>query len=169
MPAPQTLLCVLANPPIGDGIRTRARVKLAGDLLGYDVVKVENLFAIPSPSVTDIALLGSTPEGWMRARVALLAQLKDCDAVLLAYGVSSPTGPARQHFEAQVEWLITKISKLPVVQYQVGDLPRHPSRWQRWTARQYPQIKFQDALCQSFRIAPTVSNTDGADISSPAP
>lgn len=40
-----------------------ARVALAGELLGYDVVTMGNLFAVPSPSVTDIAALGAGPAG----------------------------------------------------------------------------------------------------------
>jgi hypothetical protein len=146
----RTLLCVLANPPVGDGARTRARVALAGELLGYDDVVIGNLFATPSSSVTDIPALGAGPAGWLEARVALQVQFEVCAGVLLAYGVSAPTGPARHHYKGQLGWLDDALSGFTVPRYQVGETPRHPSRWQRWTARQHPQLEFRDALCRSF-------------------
>ncbi|GGZ94284.1 hypothetical protein GCM10010389_36300 [Streptomyces echinoruber] len=148
----RTLLCILANPPVGDGARTRARVALAGELLGYDAITIGNLFAIPSPSVTDIAILGTGADGWLTARVELQAQLKACAGVLLAYGVAAPTGPARHYYKEQLEWLDDALSGSPLPRYQVGDMPRHPSRWQRWTARQHPQLEFRDALRNSFAL-----------------
>ena len=148
--AGSALVAVLANPPLTDGRRTLRRVELAARLLGFPEVGVANLFAVPSRATGAIAELGIEEKGWLEARSPLEGQLATARGVLLAYGASAPTGRARTHFRHQVEWLHHRIAMLNLPAWQVGDGPRHPSRWQRWTHRTYPEVSFADALRHSL-------------------
>lgn len=152
---PKTLLAVLSNPPLTDGRRTLHRVELAVSLLGFDRVVVGNLFAVPSHATGAISALGLGPEGWETARAHLDDHLAGCDGALLAFGVSAPSGEARERFRSQVRWLLERTVAVGVPTWQVGDGPRHPSRWQRWTSRAHPDITFPEALRTSLvRVDP---------------
>lgn len=141
-----TLVAVLSNPPLTDGQRTLRRVQLAAEMLGFEDATIANLFAVPSHSTGAIATLGATEEGWAAARAPLEAALDRSTGVLLAYGATSPTGPARHNFRAQVQWLHLYLGARALPTWRVGDGPRHPSRWQRWTSRAHPDLSFPDAL-----------------------
>lgn len=145
-----TLVAVLANPPLTDGTRTLRRVQLAAQLLGFDGQRVTNLFALPSHATGDISRLGQTEDGWAQARTALTEQLAAADGILLAYGCTAPAGEARHHFRRQVDWLLDRTVAAEVPTWCVGDGPRHPSRWQRWTSRTHADLAFPDALQESF-------------------
>lgn len=151
----RTLIAVLSNPPLTDGRRTLRRVALAAELLGFDDVAVANLFSVPSHATGAIAELGITEDGWLAARASLDACLSAGNGVLLAYGATSPTGEARRQFRQQVDWLRGRIAARALPTWQVGDGPRHPSRWQRWTCRAHPGVPFLDALRDSFVTVPT--------------
>lgn len=144
------LLAILANPPLTQGTRTLRRVELAADLLGFNQVKVANLFALPSHATVEIAVLGADEDGWLTAREPLEQSLEAADGVLLAYGATAPTGTARLHFGRQVEWLKGLIAERDLPSWYVGDGPRHPSRWQRWTHREHPGVPFAEALRDSL-------------------
>jgi hypothetical protein len=145
------LLCILANPPLGSGERTRARLGLARDLLGFETFTIRNLFAVPSGAVTDISTLGATPAGWTQARQQLEPAFSVCDGVLLGYGISEPTGAARKYHREQVEWVAERLAASGCQAFQVGDGPRHPSRWQRWTSRYHRELEFSAALEASLK------------------
>lgn len=149
----QQVAVVLANPPLAEGRRTLARVETARRVLDATSAVTVNLFAEPSASVTDISVLGAEEQGWLAARSALMAALEPCTAVLLAYGVSEPTGLARAHHRDQVRWLWGCLALAGIPALQIGDGPRHPSRWQRWTARHHPGVPFIEALALSVRPA----------------
>ncbi|MCK9921266.1 hypothetical protein MXD61_05015 [Frankia sp. AgPm24] len=134
---------------------------LAGELLGFAEVKVANLFSMPSHATGDIDELGATAAGWLAARPSLESALTEAAGVLLAYGASSPSGPARTHFREQAAWLRTRLDELALPGWQVGDGPRHPSRWQRWTSREHPDIPFTEAVRRS--IVPVRVNFVGSD------
>ena len=151
----RNLVAVLCNPPLTAGVRTLHRVRLAAQLLSFEEVQVANLFALPSHSTNEIATLGASHEGWAAARTNLQASLDASDGVLLAYGCTSPTGPARHNLFAQVEWLSDLLGTLGRPAWQVGDAPRHPSRWQRWTCRAHPELTFPDALRASLARYPS--------------
>lgn len=151
------LVAVLSNPPLTDGQRTIRRVRLAADLLGFDEVIVANLFGLPSVSTRAIAHIGAAEEGWVMARAPLQSSLDVSGGVLIAYGVTPPTGPARRHFEAQLEWLCLHLTARDLPMWQVGDGPRHPSRWQRWTSRAHPNLEFPEALRCSLKVFPSTS------------
>ncbi|WP_144836721.1 DUF1643 domain-containing protein [Kocuria rosea] len=140
------LLCILANPPLGSGERTRARLERAREILGFEAVVIGNLFAIPSKNVTDISSLGRDAAGWTEARAALEPAIAVCDGALLAYGLAEPSGVARFHHRGQVDMVMQKLGDAGCPTFQVGDGPRHPSRWQRWTAKNYPELTFPTAL-----------------------
>lgn len=121
------------SPSLGPALPHHEPTQLAADLLGFARVEVANLFAESSQTTNEIALLGATESGWLSARQSLMDCITGAEGVLLAYGAAEPTGTARAHFRSQIEWLRDRIatSRLPV--WQVGDGPRDPSRWQRWT------------------------------------
>lgn len=145
-----TLVAVLTNPPLTDGTRTLRRVAMATELLGFDDVTVANLFSMPSHATGAIAELGISEDGWVTARATLEACLGVGNGVLLAYGATSPAGAARRQFRQQVAWLHSRITALSLPTWQVGDGPRHPSRWQRWTYRAHPDVSFPEALRNSL-------------------
>jgi hypothetical protein len=119
-------------------------------MLGFETAEIVNLFAIPSRSVTDISMLGAELDGWTEARALLEPAIIACSGVLLGYGVAEPKGAARRHHRDQVDWLGKMLADTGRPTFQVGGEPRHPSRWQRWTARHYPHLTFSSALRSSF-------------------
>jgi hypothetical protein len=145
-PTPRTLLIVGSNPPTTSGERTRARAEQARQALGYDEVRLANIFSIPTYRTGGIAASGVKPDGWLEARRPLLDSLEEAAAVLLAYGVSRPAGAAALHHRAQISWLETQIRMRHLPVFLVGGEPRHPSRWQRYTFRAYPGESFPVAL-----------------------
>lgn len=146
-----TLLVVGSNPPAEtSGQRTLARVQQAATILGFEGAVLANIFALPTYRSGDIADLGSTPGGWLDARSALVSGLDDCDGVLLAYGTQEPSGEARVHHREQVRWLDEQIEERSLPTWWVGGAPRHPSRWQRYTWREHPNLPFAEALRNSL-------------------
>jgi hypothetical protein len=115
-------------------------------ILGFEHAKLVNLFAVSSYRSADLSELGSEPTAWLAARVDLETGLSSAHGVLLAYGTRPPTGPARQHFREQVDWLNGRIEALGLPSWWVGGAPRHPSRWQRYTWREFPDMAYPDAL-----------------------
>lgn len=105
-----------------------------------------NLFSSPGRSVVEISTQGLSRAAWLAARPALGQVIEWSTDVLLAYGVSEPSGPAREHHREQVAWLLDGIASNGSVAHLVGGRPRHPSRWQRWTSRTHPDLEFVDAL-----------------------
>lgn len=146
----RSLLAVCSNPPTTSGARTRGRVQLAAELLAIEDFVIDNLCDASTHRTGDLAKAGESVAAWDRARVGLQAALVDATDVLLAYGVAEPTGPARAHHRAQVEWLAKAVRQEGLRTWTVGGSPRHPSRWQRFTWRHYPELSFRDALQRSF-------------------
>lgn len=146
------LVAILANPPLTtSGRRTSDRVTLAAALLGCDSVRITNLFAASTSDVTQIPHVGQHSAHWVAARAELESRLDGADCVLLAWGVGEPSGPARHHHRAQVEWLRSRLATTGMASlWTIGGLPRHPSRWQRYTSRAHPGIQFRAALSASL-------------------
>jgi len=115
-------------------------------MLGFDTAMVANLFAFPTYRSGDVAGYGDDEEGWRNAREELAAGFESCDAVLLAYGIAEPTGPARHLHRSQVAWLNASIDQRGLPAWWVGQSPRHPSRWQRYTFREFPGVDYEIAL-----------------------
>ena len=145
-----TLVAVLCNPPLTDGNRTLRRVQLAERILGFDMHCVVNIFARPSHATGALVRLGVDDSGWIEARPDISAGLGAARGVLLGYGSTPPAGLARNKFNDQIDWLAGHLMALGVPIWQLGDGPRHPSRWQRWTHRAHPDIAFEEAVKRSL-------------------
>jgi hypothetical protein len=142
-----TLLAIGSNPPLTtSGERTRGRLEQARVLLGFQQVKLVNLFAVPTYRTGGVGEVGQTSDGWRSARREIVEALSPAEAILLAYGVTAPSGAAREHHRQQIEWLDAELGhrRLPV--YWVGGAPRHPSRWQRYTFRHHPDLPYAEGL-----------------------
>lgn len=148
--ARRLLVAVLSNPPITEGRRTIRRVELASMILGFDTHLIVNMFARPSHATGDLDLLGVDESGWVEARPDIAAALDRAGGVLLGYGSTAPSGAARLQFRAQVDWLCGHLSGLTSPVWQLGDGPRHPSRWQRWTYHAHPNVPFDEAVRRSL-------------------
>jgi hypothetical protein len=145
------LLAILANAPAStSGDRTRRRVVAAKDILGCKSASITNLFAVPTANVVDIATTCVGAAEWQAMRPAIAEGITRADAILLAWGCTEPSGPARAHHRAQVAWLTQIIKRAGLPVWTVGGAPRHPSRWQRYTSRAYPSLAFNDALAISL-------------------
>lgn len=147
VPGSDLLLVIGSNPPSQtSGTRTLNRADLAREVLGFERVRLVNLFALPSYRSGGLSELGGEPDGWLAARPELEDGLGQADAVLLAYGATEPSGAARGHFRAQVAWLHEQIERRSLPTWWVGGAPRHPSRWQRYTWREHPDLSFREGL-----------------------
>lgn len=148
----RTLLVIGSNPPVTSGQRTLGRADLARRLLGFDQVEIANLFSGPTYRTGGVALAGVSGDGWLHARTRIQDALDRAEAMLLAYGTSKPSGLAGTHHTQQVDWLEAQIAQRGLPVWCVGGLPRHPSRWQRYTFREHPGVPFHDALLASFTV-----------------
>lgn len=146
------LVCVLANPPTTPGVRTLSRVGQVAEFLGYRDIEVVNLFSLATYRTGGINGLGAEVAHWHHARGPIEEALDRAAAVLIGYGATEPSGLARGHHRDQVAWLGQRIVERKLSTYQVGDGPRHPSRWQRWTFRHHPEVPFSEALKLSLRL-----------------
>lgn len=149
------LLVVLLNPPTGSGARTLARVEIAKELLGFSAVATVNLYAIATPNSREISVAGADEQAWLQVRPEIQRAVARSDEVLLAYGVASPTGPARWLYREQVSWLEALLEESVRKVWLVGGRPLHPSRWQRHTWRRHPDLPFREALARELKLRET--------------
>ena len=147
-----TLLFILATPPETSGSRTTARIEMAREVMGFPSARAVNLFPLTTKSVIDISTLGIERDPWASNRCTLMNELEDASEIVLAYGVTEPSGPAKLHHRWQVEWLKEQIVQLGIPTWTVGGRPRHPSRWQRYTSKVHPSLAFRDALRRSLQL-----------------
>ena len=140
------LLVVGSNPPTTSGDRTIARVEKVRAFLGFKQAKLVNLFSMPTYRTGGIAQVGGHSGGWEIARVEMMDGLEEAGGVLLADGLTRPSGQAAAHHRDQTEWLDREIANRALACWWVGGAPRHPSRWQRYTYRAYPGLDFEVAL-----------------------
>lgn len=126
---------------------------MAGKILGFEHCEEVNLFPIATNSVLEIAELGAFQKSWLPSREEIRLKLQRSVAVVLAYGVSEPTGRARDHHRDQVATLRQEIAAVNIDIWTVGGRPRHPSRWQRHTSRECPGMDFENALRHSLEAS----------------
>lgn len=151
------LLAILATPPLmTPGERTLARVRMAAEIIGCTSVVVQNLLGIATKDVREIAAVGKASEDWLATRESLETDIAIADSVLLAWGCSEPTGPARHHHRAQVAWIMNALKMRGLPYWTFGGQPRHPSRWQRYTSREHPGSPFSTALAASLQLEQAV-------------
>lgn len=137
---------MLASPPLStSGARTLARVRLATRVLGFETFVWTNLLDEPTHDVRGLAAF-TEESPWLRARKLIQASLEGADAILLSFGVTSPSGPARVRHSEQLGWLSEEVSRTNLPVFTCGERPSHPSRWQRETSRRFPELPFEDAL-----------------------
>lgn len=111
VPAAALLLVIGSNPSaLTSGARTLTRVELAREVLGFGQARLANLFAVPSYRSGELRELGIGIEGWQAVRAEMEEAIGVADAVLLAYGVGVPSGPARTLFREQAAWLDARIA-----------------------------------------------------------
>ena len=142
----KVLLAILATPPETSGERTLQRLELARQILGFDFVRVVNVLNVPTFRTNGMSTAGKDVRPWLESRVLISAGLAECDGVVLGYGVSEPTGPARLHYRAQIDWLWCELRASESTIWSVELPPRHPSRWHRLTYKLAPDTLFADAL-----------------------
>jgi hypothetical protein len=136
-------------------VRTWQRLELARTLLGFDVVTVVNVLNVATFRTNGMSTAGAELAPWLDSRDAISEALGQCDGVLLGYGVSEPTGPARLHYRKQLDWLWTELDKASHPQWSVELPPRHPSRWHRLTHKLAPDSSFADILGSVLLPTPT--------------
>ena len=122
------------------------RVQLASSLLGADDLVIANLIPVALRSTTDQRVQSVSTRRWGEARSHIESLLDPGDIVLLGYGTTEPSAPARERFRGQVAWLHSMLCERDLRVVQVGDRPHHPSRWHRYTRRKYPNLDFPAAL-----------------------
>lgn len=129
---------LLLNPPTGPGTLTIGRVRLAAGVVGAAEVGVANMLSTPTRCSKGITEVGASEAGWLEARPAIVSLLEESDDVLLAWGTSPLTGPARIHLRAQIAWVRDTLatSRHERVWMLAGE-PRHPSRWHRYVSDKY--------------------------------
>lgn len=154
----RTLVAILANPRLEPGGRSEKRIAIAGEILGYERAQIANLFAWPSASSRHIAVLGKEAEGWRDARRDLTSAISVADAVLLGFGLIPSSRESGPHLRAQLGWLRTELKARGHTQvWQVGDRPRHPSRWHQYVSDTHGRTDggtFEERLHQVLRAVP---------------
>lgn len=151
----RTLVVVGSNPPTTSGQRTRARAGLAQEILECDDVVLANIFGSPTYRSGELSTVGAEPDSWLGARPFLEGALDRAAVVVLAYGLVKPAGRAAEQHARQVQWLDEQLRRRNLPVWWVGDGPRHPSRWHRYTFRAYPSTPFRDALVLALRLRPS--------------
>jgi hypothetical protein len=156
--AGEKLVAILANPRFDQGGRSENRVALAGEVLGYDSAQIVNLFAWPSASSRDIALLGKVSGGWQDARRELTDAIYEADGVLVGFGLIPTSRESGPHLRAQLRWLREELRAGGHASvWQVGDRPRHPSRWHQYVSDIHGRTAggtFEERLHQVLRAVP---------------
>lgn len=151
LPASGLLLAICTSPPKTSGIRTLNRVEAARKVLRFEYVRLANMFPFPTQSSGELKSLGARKDPWMISRDEIQSGISLADGILLAYGTSAPTGPARHHWREQISWLSRTLEPTDIPVWSVSDEPRHPSRWHRHTFREHPGVPFEDALSLVLR------------------
>jgi hypothetical protein len=142
-----TLCAVLMNPPSpGGGRLTHSRVKMAADILCCTNYYVTNLIEIATKSTSHPALSKAVEDDWTRSRGRLKEDIFAADVVLLAFGSSRLSGPARRHQQAQERAVESYLDWDRQTILWFNGRPLHPSRWHRETFRARQGWPFRDAV-----------------------
>ncbi|MBK6871322.1 MAG: DUF1643 domain-containing protein [Kineosporiaceae bacterium] len=151
-----TLGAILLNPPLTAGTATVRHLRVAADLLGCAEIQVANLFAIPTKSVIEINVIGSTAAGWEAARPSLAAVLDSSTALVAGWGVSGLHGQAAAHQREQLSWIAERVAQVPVPLpvWTLNGESRHPSRWHQYVSERHGRAignSFQERLASVLR------------------
>lgn len=159
------LLAVLLNPPgSSSGTRTRNAVERAGQVLGYDHVKIANLCTAATPTVVEL----NDPDhqhGWSAAREELARSVREASGMLAGWGVAGLSGNARRACRDQVGWLCREAASAGIDRvWMVGGEARHPSRWHQYVSDRHGRTtggSFEVRLTQVLQTAPVDSLVRG--------
>lgn len=127
-----TLGVILASPPMTTGLITLQRVERAAEVLGHSDVAIANLIGVRTRDVNEIAIIGTHAASWLTSRSAILNVVKSTATVLLAFGVTEPSGVARMHYREQLSWLAGVLEGERNTLVAFRGRPHHPSRWHRY-------------------------------------
>lgn len=129
------LAAILLNPCIGSpfGSTSFQMVDEARQVLAFESCGIANLFSRPTRDITGITAEGSDWRLWSIARPALEEAIASADGLLIGWGLGGLGGDARINFLRQVRWTRRVMAEQGHTFYwQVGDGPRHPSRWRQY-------------------------------------
>lgn len=150
-------LAILMNPVPHDRLTTSERnVRICADLLGCAEVEIVNLHAWPTRDLPALAAVAHQEQGWTDARTAIERGLPRADVLIAGWGVGLFSKEARSHLEDQLRWLAKAAEAAGhSTAYQVGDLPRHPSRWRQFTSPVHERFEgatFEERLRNSLQV-----------------
>lgn len=144
------LAVILASPPLTtSGAHTLSRVTALFKQSGADSLSISNLLIRPTSSVLEMGECSSAD--WIASRRALDDALADATWALMAYGATIPSGSGSSLFRNQTDWLRSKVSVRGIPALTVGAAPRHPSRWQRLTSRDWPGLTVSEGALRSLQ------------------
>ena len=130
-----SLGALLMNPPSGNGEQTKRHLTIAQELLGCKQTEIANLLAIATVSTSQVRSAGADWSAWEAARPTLESVIRNCDVLLIGWGVAVQGPDARRNFVRQVEWVFEMISRAGHNEYwRVGAQPRHPSLWHQFVS-----------------------------------
>jgi hypothetical protein len=150
-----TLCAVVLNPPSTNGSRTNRCLRLAADIIGCRHLVIVNLFSRPTPSLTEINMIGTARDGWLDARDDIDKGLERSQAVLAAWGVGGLTGSARVNQFEQIQWLTGRLARFGHDEiWTLNGETRHPSRWHQYVSDKHGRTEggvLRDRLGQVLR------------------
>ena len=145
------------NPVPHERVTTSERnVRICADLLDCGGADIMNLHAWPTRDLPALAAVAHQAEGWLEARASIEYGLSKADVLIAGWGVGRFSRDARSHLENQLRWLATAAEVAGHDSaYQVGDPPRHPSRWRQFTSpvhERFDGATFEERLRNSLQV-----------------
>jgi hypothetical protein len=149
-------LAILMNPVPHERVTTSERnVRICAGLLGCEDVEIVNLHAWPTRDLPALAAVAHQAQGWLEARAAIERALSSADVLIAGWGVGRFSRDARSHLDNQLRWLATAAEGAGHSSaFQVGDPPRHPSRWRQFTSPVHERFEgatFEERLRNSLQ------------------
>lgn len=154
------LTAILLNPPAGPqlGHITKRNLEELHHCLPIDEILTVNLCDAASKDLPGLSQAGIRIDSWRQHRGVIARAVASADLLLFAWGLGGLSGPARAHFEAQVDWLLDHAEQAGHRDaLTVGQSPRHPSRWRQYlspTHGVHLQESFGERLRSSLESRP---------------
>lgn len=146
------LLVILACPPITSGKRTLNQMEALRAYLNFSTIQHVNMNVEADLRTSSKNKKWDEEESWLEARTAISRAVNKSDCVLLAYGVQKPSGSARHFHSDQVIWLHKLLRRSDKTVFQIGNKPRHPSRWHRKTLKTQEQMSTMEAVLANIQM-----------------